>query len=726
MSEKKYVEIAPELVLRAQKGDSAAFTELYQKSGPIIYRTVYSMVRDEDLAWDVHQNAYLLAWQNLSDLGNPELFLPWLRKIAVREAIRELKKDQPLCFSELANEEGDEPQFVETREDYQPELQIDKQEASRLVREILDQMPQKQKLIVGMYYYEQYSVKEIAETLNVTQSTVKTQLHLGRKRVEAEVRRLEKQGVKLYGLSPMAFLGALLNRMPLPAREPAFALAKTLTKAGAAAGAKAASSAAAPVVLHATKPFLSTVIGKMVLGVVAAGVVVGGAAGYRWAKDNLFEKTNPILMVDSSEDLRNNPTAPTMPVEIDVTGPTLPVTREATAEDLVTGPAESEPTETEPAETEPTETEPAETEPTQLSRADGECGENLSWIFDTNSGLLTVTGSGAMDDYADEEDVPWHEFRSDIVTVELPEGLTVIGKNAFADCERLDSVKIPEGVTRIGDAAFLNCLSLNYHRCYSGDRSSADSTADILIFIPDSVVEIGVQAFGNLDDVDYKHFAIFGSAGSAAARYAEENGLRFEAVEEVADNAAILAQLREDQTTLGAETRLSYYKAVGDRCLVKLVHIGPVTLTEEEIQDAKQNGILTVNGKDYPFTDSREEAGETGFMQGLSEQDPEPAGWIEVDLGAKQPFMTPVLRRDDGRYVIRDYDHADMYWIDNSFTSLGWVWLGIENVKSFQAEQVQNFGMEQFLDLSQFPKGLYHLLELDDDGNVVISTHGGM
>lgn len=146
MSEKKYVEIEPELVQRAQNGDSAAFIELYQKGGPIIYRTVYSMVWDEDLAWDVHRNAYLLAWQNLSDLGNPQLFLPWLRKIAVREAIRELKKDQPLCFSELANEEDEEPQFVETREDYQPELQIGKQEAARLVREILGQMPQKQKL----------------------------------------------------------------------------------------------------------------------------------------------------------------------------------------------------------------------------------------------------------------------------------------------------------------------------------------------------------------------------------------------------------------------------------------------------------------------------------------------------------------------------------------------------------------------------------------------------
>ena len=724
MREVKRIEISPKLIRQAQAGDQEAFAELYRQSGPTVYRTIYSMVQDEDAAWDIHQNAFLLAWQGLAKLGNPQLFLPWLRKIAVREAIRELKKNQPLCFSELANEEDEEPQFVESREDYQPELQIDKQEAARLVREILDQMPQKQKLIVGMYYYEQYSIKEIAETLNITQGTVKTQLHLGRKRVEAEVRRLEKQGVKLYGLSPMAFLGGLLKRMPLPAREPAYALAKTLTKAGAAAGAKTVASAAAPVVLHATKPFFSTVIGKVVLGVVAAGVVVGGAAGYRWAKNNLFTKTGNILMADSSEDLRSDPTAPTLPMEIHVTNTEAP--------DV-------------PVPTELSETEPAETEAPQPVNADIECGENLTWDFDPEESKLTITGSGAMYDYAAEEDAPWHRFRSEIHSVELPEGLTVIGKNtfahcsmgeilipdgvtvigesAFSGCENLNIVNIPEGVTRIGDAAFLDCQSLNTSCSYAGGIKSKVDPACTLIFIPDSVEEIGARAFGYFDN-PYKSFSIFGSENSAAERYAEENGLTFEPIV-VVDEASIVAQLQKDQGVLGTEARLSYYKTVGDRCLAKVVHLDPITLTEEEIQAAKHNGVLTVDGKDYPFTDSWEDAGEMGFIQELSEQDPEPAGWISVDTGAKQPFMTPILRRDDGRYVIRDYDHADMYWNDHSFTSLGWIWLGIENVQSFQLEYAQKYGLARFLDTVDF-QGVYHILELDGDGNIVISSRNGM
>ncbi|MBO4211640.1 MAG: hypothetical protein J5878_03190, partial [Oscillospiraceae bacterium] len=99
MREVKRIEISPKLIRQAQAGDQEAFAELYRQSGPTVYRTIYSMVQDEDAAWDIHQNAFLLAWQGLAKLEKPEAFLPWLRRIAVREAIKELNKDQPLCFT---------------------------------------------------------------------------------------------------------------------------------------------------------------------------------------------------------------------------------------------------------------------------------------------------------------------------------------------------------------------------------------------------------------------------------------------------------------------------------------------------------------------------------------------------------------------------------------------------------------------------------------------------
>ena len=95
MKDKQRVEIPRELVLRAQAGDAEAFTALYQRTAKAIYRTVYSMVKDEAAVWDVHQNTYIQTYRNLSRLENPEAFLPWLRRIAVNEAVRELKKTGP-------------------------------------------------------------------------------------------------------------------------------------------------------------------------------------------------------------------------------------------------------------------------------------------------------------------------------------------------------------------------------------------------------------------------------------------------------------------------------------------------------------------------------------------------------------------------------------------------------------------------------------------------------
>ena len=90
----------------------------------------------------------------------------------------------------------------------------------------------------------------------------------------------------------------------------------------------------------------------------------------------------------------------------------------------------------------------------------GECGENLTWSFDAESSTLTITGSGAMDDYKDTESMPWASLRSQIEIIVLPEGLTHIGQNAFAYCDVLHSIIIPAGVTSIGQSAFTHTTSL--------------------------------------------------------------------------------------------------------------------------------------------------------------------------------------------------------------------------------------------------------------------------
>lgn len=267
--------IPPELIERARSGEQEAYSELYRLTSPTLYRTIRSMVRDEDLAWDIQQNVYVRAFRSLDRLEAPEAFAAWLRRIAVNETATVMAKELPLTFTDLEGPDEEPLQFPETRVDYQPELSLDRKETARLVREILETLPPEQQLIVGMYYYEGLTIKEISESLHLAPGTVKAQLSRGRKRVEAGVLELEQQGVKLYGLSPLLFLTALLRGMDPPAKIEQQVLTSVLTKTAEANGGAVTITAKT-----AGSGFLRTLAGKLVIGAAVLAMAGGGVLAY--------------------------------------------------------------------------------------------------------------------------------------------------------------------------------------------------------------------------------------------------------------------------------------------------------------------------------------------------------------------------------------------------------------------------------------------------------------
>lgn len=91
--------------------------------------------------------------------------------------------------------------------------------------------------------------------------------------------------------------------------------------------------------------------------------------------------------------------------------------------------------------------------------ANGTCGENLTWTLDYD-GTLTISGKGDMEDYYNYTKVPWNNYDDSIVALKIAEGVTSIGRCAFADCNGLISAEIPDSVTFIGESAFFRCNSL--------------------------------------------------------------------------------------------------------------------------------------------------------------------------------------------------------------------------------------------------------------------------
>ena len=128
----------------------------------------------------------------------------------------------------------------------------------------------------------------------------------------------------------------------------------------------------------------------------------------------------------------------------------------------------------------------------------GTCGDNLQWKL-TDEGVLTITGTGEMQDWHKSKPSPWHADKS-VKQVIIGDGVTTIGSSAFSDCDSLTSVTIPNSVTTIGSSAFAGCSSLTSvtignsvttigHGAFYGCSSLTSVT------IGNSVTEIGYYAF---------------------------------------------------------------------------------------------------------------------------------------------------------------------------------------------------------------------------------------
>lgn len=261
------------LVAAVRIGNQDAIGALYEKTYSQVYCTVKSMIKDEDAVLDIVQDTYIKAFAYLDSFEGDTKFLPWVRQIAANTARDWLKKKRPMLFAELGSgDEQDTPVeelFADERGENLPDQIIDQEETKRLIREIIEDLPEDQRAAIGMFYYEEMSVKEIADAMGVSESAVKSRLMYGRKKIEKKVLELEKQGTKLYSLSPIPFLLLLFRSQKAHAAEApdsrilqailtaqpkgatTVGTAQSVGTTGAAAGTEAAGTAAAGTVAAA-------------------------------------------------------------------------------------------------------------------------------------------------------------------------------------------------------------------------------------------------------------------------------------------------------------------------------------------------------------------------------------------------------------------------------------------------------------------------------------------
>lgn len=271
----------------AKAGNQEAFGRLYNETVKIAYYVAKRVLvnENEEAVEDVLQESYIAVFKNLDKYTSGN-FQGWVDTIVANRCKNYLRKKNPLLFSQLADEDGKEMEFEEENLEFRPDAKTDYEETKRLVLEIIDNLPEEQRLSVILFYYEQLSVKEIAKVCECSENTIKSRLNYGRKAIKEEVLKLEKKGTKLYCAPLLPFLFWLYSQEAKACEMPKgmlsaekvleTAMAEGTAGGSAVAGGASASGSATAGMSTSGSVATGSAAGN---GAIASGMVNGAATG---------------------------------------------------------------------------------------------------------------------------------------------------------------------------------------------------------------------------------------------------------------------------------------------------------------------------------------------------------------------------------------------------------------------------------------------------------------
>ena len=264
-----------ELVLSAKNGNKKAFDKLYKLTSNDVWFTCVSLLKDEENAKDIMQETYITAFLKLNTLKDEEKFCGWLTAIATNKSKNKLK-------GKVEYQIDDEVLIAKTETDelMLPEEYINKAEKRKVLLQIIeDTLSFNQYQVVLMFYFNELSIAEIAQALEISEGTVKSRLNSSRAKMKTAIEDYEnKSGDKLHGVVFVPFFTTIFREQAKSLAVPNITiklpngqtLATSATK-GFATGAKSTVSSIVKATANAT-------VKAKVIAVVCGATILAGTS----------------------------------------------------------------------------------------------------------------------------------------------------------------------------------------------------------------------------------------------------------------------------------------------------------------------------------------------------------------------------------------------------------------------------------------------------------------
>jgi RNA polymerase sigma-70 factor (ECF subfamily) len=177
----------PQLVSAAKRGDMRAYEELVGRHRDKIYARAYSVVRNEEEAIDLSQEAWVKAWQRLKQFQGDASFSTWITRITINLCLDQLRrrKRHPTDSLDAMNDESGGVERYMPPVTINPTERLERQELRVRIDGAMEQLSEAHRTVLVLHEFEHMEYKQIAETVGCSIGTVMSRLFYARRRLAA-------------------------------------------------------------------------------------------------------------------------------------------------------------------------------------------------------------------------------------------------------------------------------------------------------------------------------------------------------------------------------------------------------------------------------------------------------------------------------------------------------------------------------------------------------------
>ena len=184
-----------DLVAAAQRGDMAAFEELVARHRDKLYARAFSMMRSEEEAIDLSQEAWVKGWQRLVQFQGEASFVTWMTRIVINlclDALRKQKRLRTESIEQMDSESGGVERQMPILT-INPTEGLERQELRRRIDQAMAQLSPAHRTVLILHEFEGLEYKEVAKRMGCSIGTIMSRLFYARRRLAALLAELKKE-----------------------------------------------------------------------------------------------------------------------------------------------------------------------------------------------------------------------------------------------------------------------------------------------------------------------------------------------------------------------------------------------------------------------------------------------------------------------------------------------------------------------------------------------------